>query len=487
MHRRSLLHAVGATLAAGCTSPVRAGEDPFEPRSHVPLAGAKEAVVGGDGRTAYVAVTDGFATVDLSDPAAPRVLAERRTLLPERERGPMERINDVAVDGDRLAVAGPANGTGLGGVLLFDVADPADPRSVAFHEVPWPVHNCDIADGAVYLTANNGDDSPVVVVDVSDDEPREVARWSLLDHDEAWSDVHLGARPIHDVTAVDGVAYCAYWDAGTWLLDVSDPTSPALLGHVGGFTREELLELSDTEKGYQTLEPPGNAHYAEVSDDGTVLAVGGESWDGRPDDGHGGPSGIDLWDVSDPAEPEHLSSIEPFVPGDATREGVWTTAHNFELAGGRLYSAWYQDGVKLHDVSEPARPEQLAHWRDPDRTRFWTARVGRRGEFFVGADMGSRGENGEDAGLYCFPDRSGTQRDQPPIETPTESPTATATGTPTPGSSPETPSPTATSTRSESPPASTDLNPAVTTPGFGAVVALGGLGVAALRALRRCE
>lgn len=479
MDRRTVLRTAGAALAGGTLPAIGAAADPYAPLGHLSLPGTREVVVGPEGRTAFAAVYDGFATVDVSDPSAPVPLAERRDLLAEREEGPMERVQDVAVDGDRLAVAGPAHGGGISGVILYDVSDPASPRRVAFHETEWPVHNCDVAGDDVYLTENDYEGNPLVVLAAGDGTLAEVGRWSIARVDEDWLELPSSIRTLHDVTAVDDVAYCNYWDAGTWLVDVSDPTEPAAMGRVGGQTASALLAMEDTEKAYEILEPPGNAHSAAIGDDGRLLAVGGESWDAHRGDGHGGPSGVDLWDVSDPAAPEHRASIAPFVPRDATYgDGIWTTVHNFELAGDRLYSAWYQDGVKLHDVSDPSQPTLLAHWRTPAETRFWTAQVGRRGEFFVASDMGFRDGVAEDGGLYCFPDRAGVQADQPAIATPTPTPTATGTGdgsghhggTPT-----DTPSPTATRSPTET---------ETTTPGFGVLGALGGLGVAAARALR---
>lgn len=481
MDRRTVLRTAGATLLAGGVPSV-AASDEFAPRSRLALPGAKETVVGPDGRVAHVAVTDGFATVDVGDPDDPAVLAERRDLFADRDEGPMAKVHDVAVDGDRLAVAGPANGRGVRGVLLYDVSDPADPRRLGVHETDYAIHNCDLDGDHVYLTANNGADNPVVVVEAVDGGLREVGRWSLYAVDDAWSDVHLSGRAIHDVTVDDGVACCAYWDAGTWLLDVSDPAAPEALGRVGGFTVAELLEMSTNEKAFEVVESPGNAHYAEMGDDGEVLAVGGESWDALAGDGHGGPSGIDLWDVSDPADPTHRSSIDPVVPRDATQEGTWTTAHNLELTGGRLYSSWYQDGVRLHDVSDPSDPTLLAHWRDPEAARFWTARLGRPGAFFVAPDVGIRGNGGEDAGLYCFPDRAGRQADQPVIETATPSPSPSPTGT---EETSETGTATATDRPTRSPTDSPPPTGTVTAPGFGPLVAAGALGVVAWRRLRR--
>ena len=47
--------------------------------------------------------------------------------------------------------------------------------------------------------------------------------------------------------------------------------------------------------------------------------------------------------------------------------------HNMLLVGQRLYVAWYQEGVRLLDVSNPTQPRQVAHYNtfretDPERT-----------------------------------------------------------------------------------------------------------------------
>ena len=41
--------------------------------------------------------------------------------------------------------------------------------------------------------------------------------------------------------------------------------------------------------------------------------------------------GIELYDVTDTASPEHLATIDPPPTADANINGVWTTAHNFEV------------------------------------------------------------------------------------------------------------------------------------------------------------
>jgi hypothetical protein len=421
MHRRDALRAglgVGlGLLGVGAAASTRPGSaDGYEPSGSVRIDGAKEAVVGDGGRIAFVATTDGYATVDVSSPTRPRVLAERRGLLADREDGPMRGIWDVKVDGDRLLVVGPAHHReSVSGALLVDVSDPAAPERVAVFETGYPIHNAFLADGYAYLTGNDGDRNPLVIVDVRGDDPVEVGRWALADVDPAWEDVSASVRPVHDVWVQDGRAHLPMWDAGTWLVDVSDPASPAAVASVGGRSPEALS--SDDREGRPVLTPPGNHHYAAVDESGTLLGIGIESWAVKTDgDTRGGPGGIELWDVADPRRPERLSTVAPPPTDDATYDGTWTTAHNFEFRDGILYSAWYQGGVKRHDVSDPRRPRELTWWRDPDAANFWTARTaGGDGErSFVASSVGdARGSlEGVPARLYAFPDRAGTGGEQ---------------------------------------------------------------------------
>lgn len=411
MKRRAFLRTgvaggVGVGLSGSVVSPAAAaaetGSDGYEPLGRVEVTGAAEAVVGDDGETVYLAVTDGFATVDISDPSEPEILEERYPL--EVDGRAFTEILDVKVDGDRLVVAGPANPTpedDFHGFELYDVSDPADPVAVGDpYETGFHIHNCFLEDDLLYVVANGEDENPLVIYDVSDDEVDEVGRWSLVEHEPDWQDVYWMARYNHDVYVHDEIAYLAHWDAGTYLLDVSDPSEPAYVSRVMDTDLEEIgsLEDSDAQMGL-----PGNDHYSAVDDTGDLLAVGREAWETGGDEPDG-PGGIDLYDVTDPTDPEPLSSIDAPDADDAGYYGgEWTTAHNFELRDGRLYSSWYQGGVKIHDVSDPADPEELVHWRDTDEAGFFTARVAVPGETFVASSTPLIPESNIEGALYAFP------------------------------------------------------------------------------------
>lgn len=411
MRRREVLYATTSGLSAVGTGLSRAhpadtptpftgqpsgtADPKFEPLASLPIDGAKDAVVDAAGTTAYVATTSGFAIVDISDPAEPTVLANQQDVLASHEGGPLRQIQDVKIHDDRLLVVGPAHPGGpdaLNAALVYDVSNPAAPEQVAVRETEFPIHNALVDAEYAYLTAFDGDRNPLVILDGNDLD--EVGRWSLLDHQPEWSRVDPRVRVFHDLYVRDGIAYLAYWDAGTWIVDVTDPRSPRVLGRAGGRPPDQL-EAIDDDVSDQVNDLPGNHHTAGVDETGTLLAIGKEAWSSDPTKA---PGGIELWDVTRPTTPTHLSTISPPPTDDASRTGTWTTAHNFDLVNRRLYSSWYQGGVKVHDVRDPRNPVELAWWSNPQTTRFWTAQ--RAKECVVATTMGI---NDEPPGLYTFP------------------------------------------------------------------------------------
>lgn len=465
-----------ATGTGGTPGGVTATPPGYGPLGRVNLPKAKEAVVGQDGTTVFVAVTDGFAVVDASDPAAPRVIHENRSVLADVDDGPLVQVFDVKVDGDRLAVTGPANPAGDGvlrAVAVYDVSDPGAPERVSYHRTKRFNHNCFIEDGVVYLPGNDFDpEEPNALLTVDAETGDELGRWSIADVEPGWTDVNFDLWVIHDVWVGDGIAYLAHWDAGTWMVDVSDPTAPELVAKVRGRPPSAFAGLSDGEARRESAEPPGNDHFVQPCEDGNLVAVGVESWDVTTDDETGGPGGIHLYDVSTPTEPEKLAFVAPPPTSDPTLGGVWTTSHNFDLVDDRLYTSWYRGGMRVFDVSDPASPELLAAWRDSATTSFWTAQ---RADGFVVASsrqdpsIETRAERRNGAAIYTFPNPHG-QMPTTPTTTPTRVPTNTPDGTAPNGDGPTATDPTATDA-----------------PGFGPLAALAGLGLGAWRYWRRRE
>lgn len=434
MQRRTFLRTgvglVGTGLVAGkSAADGQSGEDqPFEPVGSVDVPGATEAVVHRDDEFVYVAVDDGFAVVDISDPESPSVVAQRR----EIETGtdaPFRQAWDLWTWENRLILGGPAQyspGSAFG-FALFDISDPEAPEQITFYRTdrssdgdPHYIHNTHFEDGIVYLTGSGIAEHPLVMIDVSDDDPVEVGRWSIVDDDPSLAEIPFQLRPIHDVYVQNGIAYLPYWDAGTWIVDVSDPGDPELLSRVGHYELDELKSFEASEARIETFVPPGNDHVTTVDEDGSVLAVGEEAWARADGDGlRGGAGGVVLYDVSEKTEPERLARIEAPESFGQTRDEWFTTAHNCDLRGNRLYTSWYFGGVKIHDVSDPGNPEELAWWRNPREASFWTTQSA--GDVVVGSSsnvsvkIGSDELNETAGALYVFPDRDGTQPDPPSL------------------------------------------------------------------------
>ncbi|WP_323674658.1 hypothetical protein [Halorubellus sp. PRR65] len=490
------LATLGSTASAtdtGATPAASTGA--YAPRGQVDIDGAAEAVVTPDGETAFVAVGSGFVTVDVSDPATPTVVAETAGL-----QGPdgsaVREVLDVKYDDGQLLVPTAAQGGGPRGFYLYDVSDPANPTQVGdwFATPENGIHNAALVDGVAYLTTSFN--LEVDIVDVSGDSFERLATWEPGDWNEDWA--RPKNAPLHDLYVQDGVAYCAYWDAGVFVVDVSDPANPSFVSRVGEYTLEENQEL--TQPAY--FEPGGNAHYVTVNEDASLMAEGGESWDLEAGDGSGGPSGITFYDISDETNPERVGHVDPPVSAsNAYRGGTWTTSHNFDLRNGKLYASWYQGGVSVHDVSDPANPERVAWWASPTERAFWTAKLAAPGEFFVASSHAVGGMSGDVThGLLTFPDVAGEMSEPPSAvawsceELEARSPTSTETTTDPTTTEPTTTYPTEggggtgvpeTTTGSSTTVVDDDADNGSPLPGFGPVAAVGGLAVGAARLLRR--
>jgi len=479
--RRRVLRAGASAVALsalGTTASAASVDAAYAPHGQVDIDDAAEAVVGPDGETAFVAVGTGFVTVDVSTPSAPTVVGEARNLQGP-EGNSVREVLDVKYDDGRVLVPTAAQGSGPRGFYVFDVSDPANPTQVGdwFPTPNHGNHNASFVDGVAYLTGG----LDVDVVDVSGESFERLATWNPGDWNEDWS--RLPNTVLHDLYVQGDHAYCAYWDAGVFVLDVSDPAKPTFVSRVGEYSRSEIEELS--QQAY--LEPPGNAHYACVNEDATLLAEGGESWDLEAGDDSGGPSGITFYDVSEKSNPTKVGHVDPPVSrSNAYRGGTWTTSHNFDLRNGRLYASWYQGGVTVHDVSDPANPERLAWWASPSDRAFWTAQLAKPGEFFVASSHGSSGMTGDVTnGLLTFPDAAGEMAELPSAVAWTDAELeARATTTPTTTASTTMP-PTTTTTESTTTTATTEpTTESEASPGLGVLAALGGLGVGAARVVR---
>ena len=68
----------------------------------------------------------------------------------------------------------------------------------------------------------------------------------------------------------------------------------------------------------------------------------------------------------------------PYAPG-----ADFCSAHYFDVSGATVAYAWYGEGTRFLDISDPRHPRQIAYWR-PDDTLVWASYF--RGRYVYTAD-----------------------------------------------------------------------------------------------------
>ena len=379
------------------------------------------------GNYGLVSDGEGVTVVDWQNPDRPRIAAE--------VDAPGSNVNDVKVDGDLM---GLANDGTPGGVQFYDVSDPENPVELGFYDAGSGIHNHYIDGDHAYLTVNestlidtDGDGEPdeiivfgearMEVVDVSDPaNPTKAGEWRLRDYSEALANAWI--NPCHDIVVEDDLAYVAWWDAGTFIFDVSDPGDPELLSHfdqseygdmaIGSVPLEDYGDTFPFDR-YVTLTDDrfGNAHLARPSHDGDYVFVNAEAYPHwvMEDPGTLDYGGFRIYDVTDYGDPELVARILPPEEPDVMR-----TSHNFTVTANRLDAAWYGGGVRVHDITDPANPEEVANYQ-PEGVTFDTAA---RTRSFTAATV--RGEGlvllHDDRGEKRSPAFDGSRPSEPGIE-----------------------------------------------------------------------
>lgn len=306
----------------------------------------------------------GTRIVDVRDPENPTHVGNLPSM-------PNTRVNDVKVtsvdnqwfSGDLLAATQEpcflARGDGgsrmdKGGVVLYDVTDPANPVLLRKAYIAGPaasatnfgVHNTffwDDQDGRTYLGLVDDDNlRDFRILDVTKpDNPVEVAAVGWPDWLDAASDPQgasgLGSFAgtfIHDIWVEqhDGktIGYLSYWDAGLILLDLTDPADPVFLG-------DSDYDTSGPE-GAATGEE-GNSHVAvpAPADDGRYVLMGDEDFSPYRSTATYSPAGADPVEVdaAEGAFTKPLSSYDTSpLPADVVdAQGLLCTPNGVDFTG----------------------------------------------------------------------------------------------------------------------------------------------------------
>ncbi|RKI58741.1 hypothetical protein D7X55_26795 [Corallococcus sp. AB049A] len=292
------------------------------------------------------------------------------TLLSERQVAQGQPV-DVYVTLDHAYVVSLPYQGREGGLTVFDVRDPRNPILTASISLPgdsfwngvWAWGN------ALYVASSV---RGVHVYDLSNPALPVFVR-----------SLPTGTYGAHTVLVDGGRLYAMVPNTGTYVYDVSQPLAPVLRtlitipgdfdsgGPHDAFVYENRLYISNAFGGYGVMDVTnlddvrylglyprpdlGFAHHSAVGTfAGRTLAFEG---------GEFHSSHLRVLDVTDPARIVKLGEF---------RMRPVTSIHNLILHGTRLYVAWYHEGLRVLDVSNPTRPTQVAHYNtfresDPHR------------------------------------------------------------------------------------------------------------------------
>ncbi len=310
--------------------------------------------------------------VDVTNPKKPALVTQ--TDLPHNRM----RSNSLDLVGDLLVVAYQTSAPGLtpAGFEIFDVADPAKPRSVSLFDASGAtsrgVHHLWWVDGeyvhcssgaADFTPRNRRDDQFYRIVDVRrPSRPVEVGRWWLPGTREGDAEPPLPRHPTFDTgyrahnTNVypqrPDRAYLGYLDGGAIVLDISDKTHPKMVSR---------WDYHPPFPGFcHTVVPLFERGLLVVSDEATKDA--GKDW----------PKLVWIVDAHTDGKLVPISTCPlPPVKLFAKRGGRFG-AHNLHENDPGMWSSerfvvgtFFNGGVRAFDLADPFHPREAAWFVPP--------------------------------------------------------------------------------------------------------------------------
>jgi hypothetical protein len=271
---------------------------------------------------AYVArFGDGLRIVDVGDPAAPVELGHSPVA------GDDEIYNDVKI----VEAAGKTYAlmaSNRRGAVTVDVTSPANPSEVTTFPLPdgggdsVNVHTLFVDGTRAYLA--NTSIAGLDIYDVANPaSPQPLGRYIL-------PTVEQRGGYIHDLYVEGGRAYLNYWSDGLIVIDTFDnPAAPAFYGAFESYPRRT-----------------SHSNWVTVAGGRTVSVHGDEDFGAH----------VRIVDVEQ-GSGDFMAQIGSY----ATRPEV--SVHNIMAIGEIGLITYYQDGLRVLDLSDPTAPAEVGHYQ----------------------------------------------------------------------------------------------------------------------------
>jgi hypothetical protein len=317
------------------------GDNPADPWLPSGLSNVTVNVRVADGIAYLARYQDGLRIVDVHDPAAPVELGH----LPVEYPGQDEIYNDVKVVSGEGGARWALMASSEVGVVVVDVADPTAPAIVGHFGTPpsgtgisVSVHTLFVDGGKAYLA--NTSLGGLEVFDLAG-LPTATPLGSFV-----LPNLDTEGGFLHDLYVEGDRAYLAYWNRGMFIVDVSDPAKIRSIGKFADYGERTSHSVWVTTIGDRRIAVHGDEQYG---------------------------AHVHIVDVTE-GSVDFLDDVAEYE----TRPEV--SVHNVLASGSVAYVTYYQDGLRVLDLSDPAHPVKIAHFHS------WSgARPGDGLQFYEGA------------------------------------------------------------------------------------------------------
>jgi hypothetical protein len=366
---------VGTTLAPD-SPPL--SSDNVELVTTVPGSAAGMRIVG---KYAYVTGWSGLTILDISAPAAPKVVSVLPIAHFENE--------DVESDGKVVLIANDRERENKAGVLyVVDVHDKANPAVASVLSLsqitstergPGHIANC-VKDGCqwVWLTGGNR----IWVVDLRDvHNPLLAGVFSSPTSSGSaafGTKGKVGTGAIHDIERDASGVLWATGSGGAAAYDAKDPVHPRLLATTGAQGTDEGVNDFILHNSIRPSATSYRPHSGAKPAKGDVLLVTEEDYvdtGETPPGGCRGQGKFQAWDVRGHERGKTMKLLSqwktevestPFLDGNKAPVTANCSSHWFKEQNGIAAVGWYEQGLRLLDTRNPSAIRQVGYWLPPN-------------------------------------------------------------------------------------------------------------------------
>ncbi|MEP0234838.1 hypothetical protein [Roseibium sp.] len=258
------------------------------------------------------------------------------------------------------------------GLAVYDISNPAEPRKISFMPVEGGgIHRLWYVGGRwayASVLLDGFTDYIFMTIDMADpSNPKEAGRYWIPGMHAAGGETLSDASQrggLHHPIVHGDTAYCAWRDAGLVVLDIADRSAPSLITH-------------------RNWSPPygGGTHNALPLPDRDLLVVADEAVLDNCEDGI---KYIWMFDIRDKSNPISISTFPTPDEADYVAKGAHFGPHNIYenrpdglISSDTIFSTYQNAGIRVTDISNAYRPEEVAAFVPPAPNRLMDKRPNR--------------------------------------------------------------------------------------------------------------